>query len=87
MSREIEILERRIADLLKERDEYDARRREAIEKLEEYRAECLEWREWMGIIAIKYNGVTRLDRPVHLIMPWDQVAIDNPWPSKERKKI
>ncbi len=38
----IEQLERRVAELIKERDEYDARRRDAMEKVEEWRRKYWE---------------------------------------------
>jgi hypothetical protein len=46
---EVERLECRIADLIKERDEYDARRREAMNKVEEWRQKCWKLKEELMI--------------------------------------
>ena len=38
--------EKRIAELIIERDQYDEQRRAAMRKVEEYRKECISWRTW-----------------------------------------
>jgi hypothetical protein len=77
---EIERLELRIAELIKERDQYDARRREAMEKLEEYRTECLDWREWKKYVTTEYKGVYGSSFPVIDMEEWSELEKDHPWP-------
>ena len=50
--KKIEQLELRIAELIKERDEYDKRRREAIESANEYRDELIRYRDHFGVIEV-----------------------------------
>lgn len=48
----VERLELRIAELIKERDEYDKRRREAIESSNWYRDELIRYKEHFGVIEV-----------------------------------
>lgn len=50
---DIEKFELRIAELIKERDEYDARRREAMNKIEEYRKNCWKLEEEILILKME----------------------------------
>jgi hypothetical protein len=77
---ELEELVQQVKSFAHERDQYDARRREAMAKLEEYRAECLAWREWKKNIEAKFDGLFAFEYPVKIEVDWSELSKDFPWP-------
>lgn len=83
MKNDTEQLESRIAELIDERDAYDNRRRESIKKLEEYRAEVLQWRQWRKQILSQFDGVFGSRYSIRVETTWEELCKDCPFPEGE----
>jgi serine phosphatase RsbU (regulator of sigma subunit) len=64
--KEIERLERRISELIEQRDYYDQRRRDAMQKAEEYRRKWQE-AENRNIDTVSADNVENLAKSVRLL--------------------